>query len=286
MSVLEADPKNVDTPFIVSPLTPAIGAEISGIDLREPLSGAALAALRRALLDWKVLFFRDQEITRAQHIAFARRFGELEVHPLTPRDQPDPEVLRIVHNEDFRGMENIWHSDVTWRPEPSMGSILRAIDLPETGGDTLFADMGAAYDGLPEELKESVCKLTAVHDFLHAFGRLIPKEKHEETRKEHPPQEHPIIRTHPETRRRLIYVNAAFTDHIKGLSRAESDKLLKFLYARARVPEYQCRFRWRRNSIAFWDNRICQHYAVSDYWPHRREMERVTICGDRPFFKG
>jgi len=284
MTALESGATELEAPFDISPLTPSIGAEISGIDLREPVDDATLAALRRTLLDWKVLFFRDQEISRARHIAFARRFGSLEIHPLTPKEQPDPEVLRIVHNEDFKGSENIWHSDVTWRPEPSLGSILRAVDVPETGGDTLFADMGAAYDGLPDDLKEKVCGLTAVHDFLHAFGPIIPAEQHEETRKKHPPQEHPVIRTHPETGRRLIYVNAAFTDHVTGMARAESDALLNFLYTQARVPEYQCRFRWQRNSIAFWDNRICQHYAVSDYWPQRREMERVTICGDRPFF--
>jgi taurine dioxygenase len=274
-----------DAPFGISPLTPVIGAEVSGIDLGRALDDGTLAALRRALLDWKVLFFRDQNITRAQHIAFARRFGELEIHPLTPADQPDPEVLRIVHNKDFRGSENIWHSDVTWRPEPSLGSILRAVEVPETGGDTLFADMGAAFDSLPEAMKERVCGLTAVHDFLHAFGPVIPAEKHAETRAKHPPQEHPVIRTHPETGRRLIYVNAAFTDHILGMDRPDSAVLLHELYAHARVPEFQCRFRWTPNAIAFWDNRICQHYAVSDYWPARREMERVTICGDRPYFR-
>ncbi|MFP4005011.1 MAG: TauD/TfdA dioxygenase family protein, partial [Alphaproteobacteria bacterium] len=285
MTAVESRSTEADAPFEIAPLTPAIGAEISGIDLGKPVDDVTLAALRQALLDWKVLFFRDQELTRAQHIAFARAFGDLEVHPLTPKDQPDPEVLRIVHDENFKGSENIWHSDVTWRPEPSLGSILRAVDVPETGGDTLFADMGAAFDGLPDAVKEKVCGRTAVHDFLHAFGPIIPAEKHEETRKKHPPQEHPVIRTHPETGRRLIYVNAAFTDHIKGLDREESGALLELLYAQARVPEVQCRFRWRKNSIAFWDNRICQHYAVSDYWPARREMERVTICGDRPFYR-
>lgn len=282
MSALAFEP--AEAPFAIAPLTPAIGAEISGIDLRDLPDDAALAALRRALLDWKVLFFRDQNIARAQHIAFARLFGELEIHPLTPKGQPDPEVLRIVHDENFKGSENVWHSDVTWRPEPSLGSILRAVEVPSTGGDTLFADMGAAFDGLPDAVKEKVCGLTAVHDFLHAFGPLFPPEQHDEIRRKHPPQEHPVIRSHPETGRRLIYVNAAFTDHIAGMDREESRKLLDLLYAQARVPEYQCRFRWTPDAVAFWDNRACQHYAVSDYWPQRREMERVTICGDRPFF--
>lgn len=271
--------------FSVKPLTPTIGAEIRDIDLRREPDEATLAELKSALLAFKVIFFRDQDITRDQHIAFARRFGDLEVHPFTPDDQPDPEILRIAHGPDNPGRENVWHSDVTWRPEPSLGSILRAIEVPEVGGDTLFADMYAAFDGLSEELKRFACTLTAVHDFLHAFGRLIPPQEHEATRKKHPPQEHPVIRTHPDTGRNGIYVNIAFTDHIKGLSHSESEALLHHLYAQATVPERQVRFKWEKNSIAFWDNRACQHYAASDYYPQRRVMERVTIVGDRPFYR-
>lgn len=266
------------------PLTPTIGAEIDGINLAEEQSDEAIAEIRRALLTYKVVFFRDQDITREQHIAFARRFGALEIHPATPKDQEHPEVLRIAHGPTSRGSENFWHSDVTWRAEPSLGSILRAMEVPDVGGDTLFADMVRAYDGLSDKMKEFCEGLTAVHDIARVFAKRLNKDT-SELHKKFPPQEHPVIRTHPETGERLIYVNTAFTSHIKGLDRDESDWLLKHLYARAALPELQCRFRWQPGSLAFWDNRACQHNATSDYFPAVRIMERVTIAGDRPYFK-
>lgn len=270
--------------FEARPLTPRIGAELYGVDLSQALDDKMIADIREALLKYKVVFFRDQQITAEQHIAFARRFGELEIHPATPKDQDNPEILRITHNAKNKGQENAWHSDVTWREEPSLGSILRAIDLPDVGGDTLFSDMVAAYEGLSDKMKDFCCGLTAVHDIARVFARRLgkdPKELHDK----YPPMEHPVIRTHPETGERLIYVNTAFTSHIKGLSQEESDGMLKHLYAQAAVPEYQCRFRWAPGSMAFWDNRACQHYAASDYFPDVRVMERVTIAGDRPYFE-
>ncbi len=270
--------------FTVEPLSPAIGAEIANIDLSEELSDATIAGLREALLKHKVIFFRDQSITRAQHIAFARRFGSLEIHPATPKDQPDREVLRIAHGPESRGNENYWHSDVTWRAEPSLGSILRAIELPPVGGDTLFANMSLAYDNLSAAMKGFVEGLTAVHDIARVFAGRLGKPA-EELRAKYPPQEHPVVRTHPETGERSLYVNIAFTSHILGLSAKESDWLLHHLYAQAAIADYQCRFRWRPGSIAFWDNRACQHNAASDYFPAVRVMERVTIAGDRPFFR-
>lgn len=273
-------------PFTVSPLTPLIGAEISGIDLAKPLDDATLAALRTALLDWKVIFFRDQDITTEQHLAFARRFGELEVHPFAPHKEGHPEVLAITHDRDRPGRENKWHSDVTWRECPSLGSVLRAVEVPEVGGDTLFADMYAAYDGLTDEVKERIDGAVAIHDFAHFRGAMRARGKSEAEieamNRQYPMVEHPVVRTHPETGRKGLYVNIAFTQHIVGMEKAESDALLKHLYAQAAIPEYQCRFRWKKNSIAFWDNRSSQHYAVSDYWPALRRMERVTIIGDRP----
>ncbi len=264
-------------------LSPHIGSEIHGVDLRDDLGDDEIAQIRAILLERKVVFFRDQDITRAQHIAFARRFGELEIHPATPKDQPDPEVLHIAHGPNSRGRENNWHSDVTWRAEPSLGSILRAITVPEFGGDTLFANMEAAYDGLSPAMKDWVCTLTAVHDIARVFGKRLGKSA-EELHEKFPPQEHPVVRTHPETGRRSLYVNTGFTSHIVGLSHKESAWLLDHLYAQAMLPEHQCRFVWRAHSIAFWDNRGSQHYAASDYFPEVREMERVTISGDRPFF--
>lgn len=272
-------------PFRVQPLTPGLGAELLDIDLSADLSDTTIAAIKAQLLQWKVIFFRDQTLTRAQHIAFASRFGPLEIHPATPRDQPDPEVLRIVHDENSKGRENAWHSDVTWRPEPSLGSILRAIEVPEVGGDTLFADMGAAYEGLSEEMKRFVSGLTAEHDFMRVFGDRIPEDKRDEVRALYPVETHPVVRTHPDTGAQTLYVNIAFTTKINGLAAEESDWLLNHLWKQAHLPERQCRFRWRTNSIAFWDNRAVQHYAASDYWPARREMERVTIAGDRPFYQ-
>ncbi len=270
-------------PFGVRPLTPAIGAELLAIDLGAPDIGEAIPAIRQALLDHKVIFFREQQISRDQHLAFARHFGALEIHPATPKDQPNPEILRIEHGPGSRGQENFWHSDVTWREQPSLGSILRAIEVPEVGGDTLFADMHAAYLGLGEEMRRFVSGLTAVHDIARVFAKRLGKRP-EDLHDTYPPVEHPVIRTHPETGLPVIYVNGAFTSHIKGLAEDESRSLLAHLYAQAANPEIQCRFRWAPGSIAFWDNRACQHFAASDYFPARRVMERATVKGDRPFY--
>lgn len=267
----------------VAPLTPSVGAEISGIDLREEQDDATIAEVRAALLAHKVIFFRDQFITPEQHIAFARRFGPLEIHPATPEGQSNPEVLHIAHGPDSRGRENFWHSDVTWRAEPSLGSILRAIEVPEIGGDTLFADMAAAFRGLSPAMQDWCRSLSAVHDIARVFARRLGKSI-EELHEQYPPQLHPVVRTHPETGEQALYVNTAFTSHIEGVSAKESEWLLAHLYAQATVPEIQCRFRWRAGSIAFWDNRAGQHYAASDYFPAVRRMERVTIAGDRPFY--
>jgi len=270
----------------IAPLTPTIGAEIGGLDLARPLDAATVGHLRAALLDWKVLFFRDQDITTEQHLAFARNFGDLEVHPFAPEKPGYPEVLAITHDKDSRGRENTWHSDVTWREKPSLGSILRAIEVPPVGGDTLFADMYAAYDGLSDAVKAQIEGRVAVHDFGHFRVGMRKRGKSEEEieafNQAYPMVEHPVVRTHPETGRKAIYVNAAFTQHIVGLDKDASNALLKHLYAQAAIPEYQCRFRWETNSIAFWDNRASQHYAASDYWPAVRRMERVTVIGDRP----
>ncbi len=268
----------------VAPLTPAIGAEIGGVDLREEQDDGVIADIRAALLAHKVIFFRDQYLTQEQHIAFARRFGELEIHPATPKGQANPEVLHIAHGPESRGRENNWHSDVTWRAEPSLGSILRAIEVPDVGGDTLFADMAAAFRGLSPAMRDWLRGLSAVHDIARVFAKRLGKSV-EELHEKYPPQTHPVVRTHPETGEQALYVNIGFTSHIEGLSAKESDRLLQHLYTQAALPEYQCRFRWRAGSIAFWDNRAGQHYAASDYFPAVRRMERVTVAGDRPFYR-
>lgn len=273
-------------PFEVNRLSPTIGGELLGIDLREDLTSEIKELIYEALLVYKVIFFRDQDLTTDQHIHFSKNFGDLEVHPFAPFKEGYPEVLKITHNEKSPGRENLWHSDVTWRKEPSLGSVLRMLEKPENGGDTLFSDMYAAYDDLSDEVKQRLEGAVAVHDFVGFRKRLIkegksPKEI-EAFNKKFPMPEHPVFRTHPDTGKKVIYVNRAFTQYIKGWEENESKDMLDFLYSRASTPEYQCRFAWENNSIAFWDNRACQHYANSDYWPQIRRVERVTIVGDRP----
>lgn len=276
--------------FEVAPLAPTIGAEVSGIDLSRPLTEAVRAELHRALLEWKVLFFRDQHITRAQQATFARHWGGLEQHPFATRtasfaaaqDDDAPDVVRLAKDATAKGRENVWHADTTWREEPSMGAVLRAVEVPPLGGDTLFADMAAAYDGLDDATKARIEGLVAVHDWVTTFGRAMSAEERDELRPHFPPVEHPVVRRHPETGRATLFVNVAFTQHIVGLAPAESTELLDLLYHQAGYPEYQCRFRWTPGAVAFWDNRAAQHYAASDYFPQRRVMERVSILGDRP----
>jgi taurine dioxygenase len=262
-------------------LSPTIGAEVEGVDLGEPLDDATLAEVRRALLQCKVIFFRNQPITPAEQVAFARRFGELEEHPFLPRGEA-PEVIRFAKDHDVKGVENVWHSDVSWREVPSLGSILHAVEVPAVGGDTLWADMAAAWRGLPPELRERIDGLQAVHDFTHSFGMALAPEELARRQEEFPPATHPVVRTHPETGEKILYVNAIFTSHIVGMERAESDALLERLYGQAAIPEYQVRFRWEKDAVAFWDNRSTQHYAVSDYAPRPRVMDRVTVVGERP----
>lgn len=275
-----------DVSFDVEHLSPSIGSIISGIDLSQKLSQKTIDDLRKVFNERKVIFFRDQVMSTEQHIDFARQFGELEIHPFAPHKEGFPEVLAISHGEKSKGRENDWHSDVTWREIPSLGSVLRALEVPDVGGDTLFSCMETAYDNLDQALKDKLEGRTATHDFTHLRVAMKKRGKTDEEidafNQKYPVQSHPIIRTHPETGRKSIYVNSAFTLHIDDMNEKESSEILAFLYRQAAFPEHQCRFKWQKNSIAFWDNRSCQHYAASDYWPSVRKMERVTIIGDRP----
>jgi len=261
--------------------SPCLGAEIRGVDLGKPVSAELAAELNTALVEYKILFFRDQDISTDEHAAFARNFGDLEIHPFLPAGET-PEVIRFQKDENTVGAENNWHSDVSWREEPSLGSVLRAHQVPSVGGDTLWTDMEAVYEGLNEDLKKEIEGRVAVHDFVHTFGIGLSEEERAEKRKQFPPAHHPIVRTHPITKRRCLYVNPIFTHHVEGLDADASRDLLERLYQEIDVPEYQVRFKWAANSIAFWDNRSTQHYASSDYWPQARVMERLTIIGDRP----
>ena len=267
----------------IEPLTPFIGAEITGVDLRS-VTEQQVAEIRAALLTHQVVFFRDQTLTQQEHIYFARQFGELEIHPATPRGQDNPEVLHIAHGPESKGRENMWHSDVTWREKPSLGSILKAVEVPAVGGDTLFANMVEAYERLSDSLKDKIAGKIAVHDIARVFAGRLNKTT-EELRETYPVMEHPIVRTHPETGANVLYVNNAFTSHIKDMDEDEGRELLQALYRTASNPELQCRFRWKVGSLAFWDNRACQHFASSDYFPQVRKMERVTIAGDRPYYR-
>ena len=265
----------------VAPLGATVGAEISGVDLGH-LDGATFAEIERAFHEYKVIFFRDQDITTEQHLAFAARFGELEEHPFLRAKQGYQKIVEFAKDDRVIGVENVWHHDVTWRIQPSLGSVLRAVDVPGIGGDTLFADMCAAYEGLDDGVKRSIDGAVPLHDFSHSFGLAMSPDKLAEQQAKYPPARHPLVRTHPATGRRCLYVNAIFTSHVEGMPAEESRALLEHRYRQADVPEYQCRFRWQKNSIAFWDNRAVQHYAASDYDPQRRVMERVTIIGDEP----
>ena len=269
--------------FEVTRYGATIGAELHGIDIASELSDDAIGEIRQALLDYKVLFFRDQPMTSAQHVAFAKRFGDLEIHPFIPGNEELPELVRFEKSADVAGYENGWHSDVSWRECPSMGAILHAIQVPPTGGDTLFCDMYAAYEGLSDEMKERIDGMVAVHDYSQAFGHQLDEESQKEMRIKYPMVEHPVVRTHHETGRKLLYVNHFFVSHIKDLPPDEGELLMAKLCRQATTLEYQCRFRWTPDSVVFWDNRAVQHYAASDYWPDVRIMERASIIGERPY---
>ncbi|MGI9308409.1 MAG: TauD/TfdA dioxygenase family protein [Gammaproteobacteria bacterium] len=272
----------------VRPLTGSIGAEIGNIDLREPLSAAARDEIRKALLEHLVIFFRDQDIEPDQHKGFGREFGELHIHPYIPTLDGHPEIIHLASSDDGPGemsyQANIWHTDLTYMKEPSMASILRGVRIPPAGGDTMFINLYAAFDNLSETMQAMVQSLTAVHDIVVSMPADFMQQSWapqqlERLQKTTPPVEHPVVSTHPETGRKCLYVNRNFTSHIKGLSRHESDGMLEMLYQHIEQPEFMCRFRWEKNSIAFWDNRCTQHYAVNDYHS-KREMHRVTLCGE------
>jgi taurine dioxygenase len=266
----------------IRPVTAIIGAEISGVDLREPLCAEDVAAIRQAWLDHLVLFFRDQPIDDDQHLAFALRFGTLDVSPLATRYQDRPSVVVLDQvNPKGEGADE-WHSDNTFLSRPPMGSILRAEKLPAVGGDTCFASMYAAYDALSKPMQSFVDELTAVHDITKPLQKAI-RDGHStldlaETQAKCPPVEHRVAVTHPETGRKALFVNRNSTTHIVGVTDRENDLLLAFLFDHVRSPEFQCRFHWEPDSIAMWDNRSVQHYAVADY-RERRVMRRVTIAG-------
>ena len=268
--------------FDAVPMAATIGAELDCVDLCQYLPQAVIDEIHHALLEYKVIFFRDQPVTSAQHVAFAKRFGDLEIHPFIPSNTGVPELVRFEKDAQAGGYENGWHHDVTWRECPSKGAILHAIQVPPTGGDTLFSDANAAYEGLDDDIKAEIHGMVAVHDFVQAFGRQVPPDKMDEMRALYPTVEHPVVSLHPATGKPLLYVNRFFVSHLVGCSEERGVELLDLLCRQFEIAEYQCRFRWAPDSVAFWDNRAVQHYACSDYWPDVRVMERASITGPRP----
>lgn len=280
----------------VAPLTCAIGAELTGVNLGDASRDAGLfAEIKALLLQHKVLFLRDQDITRAEHVAFARRFGELEDHPVAGSDPDHPGLVRIYKSPDQPNdrYENSWHTDATWREKPPMGCVLRCVECPPVGGDTMWANMALAYAQLPAHIKTQIATLRARHSIEATFGAAMPTEKRLALRAQYPDAEHPVVRTHPETGEKTLFVNG-FTTHFTNFHTAANVRvgqdyqpgaadLLRYLVSQVLIPEYQVRWRWQPNSVAIWDNRATQHYAVMDYPPCHRKMERAGIMGDAPF---
>jgi len=280
----------------VLPLTATIGAELRNVSLAEASRDAALfAEIKVLLLRYQVLFFRDQDLSKAEHVALAERFGPLEDHPVAGSDPEHRGLVQIYKDLDSPAeqYENAFHCDATWREAPPMGSVLRCVETPEVGGDTIWVNMVEAYRRLPEHIKEQIADLRASHSIESSFGAAMPMEKRLALKAQFPDAEHPVVRTHPETGQRVLFVNA-FTTHFVNFHNAGrvrfghdyspgASELLNYLIRQASVPEYQVRWRWTNDSVAIWDNRSTQHYAVQDYWPAVRKMDRAGIVGEPTF---
>lgn len=267
------------TDISIRPLTCNIGAEVHGVDLSQPLSDDTVEGIHDALMQHQVVFFRDQQLSHDAHKRLGRYFGELAIHSAVAGLDDHPEIVRIHADADsnFIAGED-WHSDLSEDPEPPMGSILYLHTVPDVGGDTLFSSMYAAYDALSPQMKELLDPLTAIHDSNHIYRELFPNVE-----KTYPRNSHPVVRTHPVTKRKCLFVNQSKTVRIEGLPKKEGKALLAFLCDHVKNPNFQVRFRWQPNSVAFWDNRCTQHMATWDYFPATRSGFRVTIAGDRPY---
>jgi taurine dioxygenase len=273
----------------VTHLTRAFGAVVNGVNLTERLPQSAIDRLSELLVDRKVLFFRNQEMTPQAQRDFAARFGTLHVHPIYPVLPDLPEILLLDNHESFLPDNDNWHTDVTFSKTPPLAGILAAKRIPPVGGDTLWSDCSAAYEALSEPLRRFLDGLRAQHSVAKSFpperwqNDPAFKERYQRAVAKHPPVDHPVVRTHPVSRRKGLFVNEGFTTHINGIEPRESEALLKFLFAHAGQPEFTLRWRWTVGDVAFWDNRNTQHYAVADYLPERRTMHRATVNGDEPF---
>ena len=271
----------------VTPVTRVIGVEVEGVDMTRLVPAPQIEELGQALANHNVLFFRDQpELTPAQQIDFAKNFGPLHMHPAAAKEDEHPELFVIhTHGESFVNNGADWHTDVSCDEEPPLGTLLQIHRTPGSGGDTLFANMYAAYDALSDKLKAFLQDCTALHESEHAYRGRYADKGVDDTGKTFPTAVQPVVRTHPVSGRQALYVNETFTSKIGDMEREESDALLTFLFQHMKRPEFQVRYQWRENSIAFWDNRCTQHLAMWDYWPDERYGHRVTIKGDRPFYR-
>jgi taurine dioxygenase len=263
----------------VKPMTRRIGAEIFGADIGKPLGNQQFQEIHDALIRHQVIFFRDQDLTHESHKEFGRRFGPLMIHSGVPGLKDHPEIVKIHGDSKSKSVAGeSWHSDLTADSEPPLGSILYLHTVPENGGDTMFSSMVAAYDALSEKMKAYLEGMTAVHDANPVYKRIFP-----DLDRKYPCSTHPIIRTHPVSGRKLVFVNPSYTTHIVGISKTESAAILGFLYQHCGNPDFTVRFRWQPRSVAFWDNRCTWHQAIWDYFPETRSGYRVTVAGDKPF---
>jgi taurine dioxygenase len=267
----------------ITPVTPRIGAYVEGVTLAKPLSNRQVEELHQAFTEHQVLFFRDQPLDVESHKRFGRYFGELHIHPNTPGPEGHPEILPIHADANSKRVSGeYWHSDVSCDEEPPLGSILYLHTVPPCGGDTLFASQTAAYDALSPRMKVYLEGLTATHSGDHVYRRTNVLVGRDDKGKVFPKASHPIVRTHPVTKRKALFVSGHFTTHIDGLAAEESRAILNYLCEHSTREEFQVRFRWQPHSVAFWDNRSVQHLAIWDYYPQTRSGRRVTIKGDRP----
>ncbi len=271
----------------IKPLSAALGAEIHGLDLSRELKREDFLRIRKLLNEYQVIFFRDQDISPARQKALALSFGPLQTHPAYDTVEGFPEITILESTSAKPTKIEAWHADMTFREHPPMGTVLKSVITPPRGGDTLWSSMTAAYEGLSFHMQKFLDGLTAVHDFAHGFKESLAepggRERLADALAANPPVRHPVIRTHPETGKKVIYVNSLFTTQIDGLRSAESKALLEMLFAHIATVEYTCRFQWQPDSIAIWDNRSTQHKPVNDYFPAHRRMERITIDGDKPY---
>jgi taurine dioxygenase len=273
--------------FDIRPIAGALGAEIGGIDLTANIGPEAFTEIRRLLVEYGVIFFRDQDISHAQQKNIAAYFGPLQTHPAYETITGFPEITVLESTPEKPTKIECWHSDMTFRQHPPLGTVLRSKIIPPKGGDTMWACMATAYNGLSQPMQNMLEGLTAIHDFRHGFKESLAEagglERLANAVAENPPAEHPVVRIHPESGKKVIFVNSLFTTHIVGIPKNESTAILEFLYQHVTTAEYTCRINWQANCVAIWDNRSTQHKPINDYFPAHRQLERITIDGDKPY---